>query len=125
MNDQLKLDYIVIVDDDPTSIFLTEEILLDRFNEIKLDHFTKAEDCLKFLEKQNKERIVLLDLNMPEMNGWIFIDKFKKMNLKDRIILLTASINEDDLIRAMNEKVGFLTKPLDTTKLINIILKEK
>lgn len=124
MIDQKIMEHVVIVDDDPSSIFLTEEILFDRFKDVQVEHFTKAEECLKFLEREKKERIILLDLNMPEMNGWVFIDQFKKMNLRDRIFVLTASINEDDLIRATKEKVGFLTKPLDTNKLINSIFSK-
>jgi CheY-like chemotaxis protein len=124
MSEQHLKEQIIIVDDDPISIFLTEEILFDRFKNINVEHFTKAEECLKFLLKESKERIILLDLNMPEMNGWNFIDQFKKMKLRDRIFVLTASINEDDLNRAAKEEVGFLTKPLDINKLISSIFGE-
>lgn len=112
---------IVIVDDDSASIFLTEEIIRDTFENLTIHKFNRGIDCLDFLEPEKKDMIILLDINMPEMTGWTFIEKFKNLELKNKIIVLTSSINEDDRMRAHDFEVEFLTKPVCPEELMQVV----
>lgn len=112
---------IVIVDDDAASIFLTEEIIRDTFENLTIHKFNRGIDCLDFLEPEKEDMIILLDINMPEMSGWTFIERFKDLNLKNKVIILTSSINEDDRMRAHAYQVEFLTKPVCLEELMKAI----
>lgn len=104
---------VLIMDDDPVSVFLTEEILKDHFGMLNIHSFTDPFLCLDFLTGSKDSSLVLLDINMPKLNGWDFIQKFQELNLRHKIIFLTSSINEDDRKKALALGVGFMTKPLD------------
>ena len=72
---------------------------------------------------------IFLDINMPDMDGWEFLDEYKQLK-KDQhgkviIIMLTTSLNPDDSIKAgkIPEISGFAIKPL-TAELIDKVLKE-
>lgn len=108
---------ILIIDDDPVSTYLTEELLLDHFNNLKIQKFSSGKDCLAYLKNKKDEAVILLDLNMPEMNGWEFLKFYREIGINDPIILLTSSINDDDRKRAAQEKIYFLNKPIDPSLL--------
>jgi CheY-like chemotaxis protein len=123
-----KLNCIMVIDDDaPTnfiSTMLIEEANCTRHLEI-VDSGLKALNYLKNANDGNDEKnniilpdLIFLDINMPRMNGWEFLDEYKKMKndylAKPVIIMLTTSINPDDQQRAegIPEIAGFENKPL-------------
>jgi CheY-like chemotaxis protein len=71
--------------------------------------------------------VIFLDLNMPMMDGWDFLEAFKRdfahFEVKTSIFILSSSINPEDLERAKNEKriVGFLEKPLNAENIKKVI----
>ena len=104
---------VLIIDDDPVSTYLSEELLLDHFNTLKIHKFSSGKDCIEYLKNKKDEAIILLDLNMPEMNGWEFLKSYREIGINDPVILLTSSINDDDRNRAKQENIYFLNKPID------------
>lgn len=121
MMSDFKYLNVVILDDDSLSIFLTEEVLKDHFGELSIHSFTDPDDCLKFLIGLRHASLLLLDINMPVMNGWSFVEKYKQLNLIHQIVFLTSSINEDDRSKAAALGVGFMTKPLQPEELEDFI----
>jgi len=111
---------LLIVDDDPASTFLTEEILLDHLGDISIITFNSAPDCLDFLSREKGEMIIFLDINMPGMNGWEFLRRFKEIGYEHKVVMLTSSINDDDMHKASDEQVEFMNKPLDPSLMGNI-----
>ena len=94
--------------------------------EVALNYFealSKAEDGLL-----NVPEIILLDLNMPIMDGWEFLEifqsKYPQFAKKTKVFILSSSINPNDKERARSESLvyGFLSKPLDETE-VNILRK--
>ena len=67
--------------------------------------------------------IIFLDINMPGMNGWEFLEEFNKFDIeiknKCKVYMLTSSINPVDLSKSNNNNVihGFIPKPLSIEKL--------
>lgn len=90
--------------------------------------FMSALSALSYLKEKNlpdQGFTILLDINMPEMNGWEFLDELSKMELLSyiEVIMLTSSVDESDkqLARKYPLVVDYLTKPLNADA-INLLM---
>lgn len=134
-----KLNCIMLIDDDEPTNFLStmliEEAECTKHLRI-VDSGTKAISYLQSTAACRDEKnyflppdLIFLDINMPRMNGWEFLDEYKKLEnvnpVKTVIIMLTTSLNPDDKQRAESipEVSGFEIKPL-TNKMICDVLKK-
>ncbi|MGO2303067.1 MAG: two-component system response regulator NarL [Providencia sp.] len=78
---------------------------------------------IQIAEEQDPD-LILLDLNMPGMNGFETLDELRKRELSGRIILFTVSNYGDDLVNALKRGAdGYLLKDMEPEELI-IALKE-
>lgn len=113
---------LFLVDDDPIQHKITELIIKRIDLVVKYTSYTKAQDVLSFLIKHHKNfsvlpDLILLDLDMPEISGWDFLDIFEIFKQyfakKISIVILTSSVDYRDKDRiAMYESVkGFYSKP--------------
>ena len=116
-----QLDTIYLVDDDEGINFLNETILkrMGVAKQIVVHKDpTVAFDQLKdSLNAGNPPDLILLDINMPLMDGWEFIEKYSKLQQVDKspiIIMLSSSIDPTDeyKARSMAQVSGFRSKPL-------------
>ncbi len=110
---------IVLIDDDATTNYLNK-LIIERSDLVdEVLSFDSAQEALSFFNQDNSsedEALVLLDINMPIMSGWQFLDQYQTMQNKgsNKIVILTSSINPADKQMA-EEKVGILdykSKPL-------------
>ena len=128
------LKTLTIVDDDDISVFLTTKII-EQTNLVDLiKGFGNGLDAINFL-KENKNNvdalpdIILLDLSMPIMNGWQFLEEYNKLNptigKKITIYICSSSISPDDITRAktISEVSDYIIKPITKDKLIDLIKK--
>jgi len=133
-----KLNSVLLIDDDEPTNFYTQLIIEESGC---ADHIQVAQggrEALNYLSKtqqQNGESrfprpdLIFLDINMPAMDGWEFLDEYKKLHKDSQgkiiVVMLTTSLNPDDKAKAneMPEIAGFESKPLTEEKL-NKILKE-
>lgn len=115
---------ILLVDDDEITNFLSREVLQLHFTEAEIITVTNGEEALEFLANQLIENkplpnIMLLDINMPLMNGWEFLEKLEEGNNHDyssiNIFMYTSSVYFEDLNRAKKNRLlkNILTKPLN------------
>ena len=128
----MKLRTILFAEDNPADIELTWEALKinDIANRIVLvDDGLEALDYLSCegidtIRKPGNAGLILLDLNMPRMDGLEFLSIVKKDIRFKRIpvILLTASREEEHLIKAYNLGVNaYIVKPLNFTSLLEVV----
>jgi response regulator of citrate/malate metabolism len=112
---------VLIVDDDQM-ITLLHKVMVTK-NKICASPFlfNNGKESLDFLlnEYKPEERyLVLLDINMPVLNGWEFLDeiKTKEFSKEIMVIIVTSSVNSNDKVKAKNypQVIGFLEKPLRT-----------
>ncbi|GAB4395838.1 MAG: response regulator [Microscillaceae bacterium] len=114
---------VLLIDDDPINNIVNQK-LLKKFNpHLEITEFLNAKEALRFLEDSSTvPEVILLDINMPEMNGWEFLGAYQALRLNCRLYLLTSSIAQEDMKRAKSfpEVVDFLVKPLDQHKIKRI-----
>ncbi|WP_417858184.1 LytR/AlgR family response regulator transcription factor [Xanthomarina gelatinilytica] len=112
----------VIVDDEPKAIqSLTWE--LENFsNDIEVvETFTNPEKAITYLKTHTPD-CLFLDINMPTMDGFQFLDC---INHKDYAVIITTAYNEYALKALKNEAIDYLLKPIDSDDLKETIVKIK
>ncbi len=114
---------VLVVDDNEVDILIARKNLemSGKFEEIYTA--TDGEDALRTLENINPD-YVLLDINMPVLDGWGFLDSFGLDFLggiqeAPKVIMLSSSIDEEDSNRALNNPAvsQYLVKPLNALKI--------
>src|SRR4030042_1445108 len=116
---------ILIVDDDRSIRFALKELLIK--NEFKVFESGSGEDALNEI-KNSFIQIVLVDYQLPGMNGFDLLKKIKTEYEHIEIIFITAYGNENIAINAIkNGAFDYVAKPFDNDELLNRInnLKEK
>lgn len=126
---------IVLIDDDLAMNYLHKRLFLKHQFGETLVPFYNCNDALKELKNLNSLFIdssllvIFLDINMPGMDGWSFLEEFEtiqstlKYNVK--IFILSSSINPEDIIKAKqnNFVTDYLIKPLNQEGVNSIIEK--
>ncbi len=116
---------IFVIDDDPISLFLTKS-LLDMAGFWNIETFLNAEDALGALFSATESTfpdIMLLDLNMPVMDGWEFLEALtpfcKTLKNKCCIYIVTSSQDPADIEKAEEYFMvhGLIHKPLTEEKI--------
>jgi len=120
----------IIVDDDHVNNAITRLMIKKTLGDADTTIFTMPEDGLAFIQseyvKTVKPTILFLDINMPTMTGWEFIQQFEKFSevVKNQIAIytLTSSIDQRDIDQAeANQYIkGFISKPM-TREVINSV----
>jgi len=113
-----KVNKIMLIDDDEAVNFLNQVIIedMDCCEEVIVKD--SAEDAIDYLrdeEIQNPD-VILLDINMPRMNGWEFLEKYNSISTDMiPVCMLTTSVNpkEKEAINNFDNVIGFETKPLN------------
>ena len=124
-----KLNCILLVDDDPDDNYFHQIInnKMDIVNEINIAY--NGIEAIAYLKTENRipPDLIFLDLNMPKMNGWEFLDEYKNLSIAQKakviIVILTTSANPDHIARAkeIQDVTGFTTKPLSKEFLTEIL----
>lgn len=112
---------IFVIDDEPVSIFLTRGMLeLEGFAK-GVETFMSAPEALQALierKQENRPEVILLDLNMPEMDGWQFLDTLRTYEPgfmgACKVYILTSSLEYADLMRVQHypDVAGYFHKPI-------------
>lgn len=119
------LHKILCVDDDPITLMLykmviakasfTEEIITAKNGQEALDYYNN----LRAVGESQSPELIFLDLNMPVMGGWEFLDNFTKseyqeFNTKTKVIVLSSTIDPTDIEKSKTYSIviDFLSKPI-------------
>ena len=129
-----RLHTILLVDDDAPTLFLNKLVIEDldcTDRVLTAENGRQAIDMLT--EKIDDEflcpDLILLDINMPIINGWEFMDKYQTLSAEQKakivVVMVTTSLNPDDRSRAesVEDIKDFVSKPLDEITLKDIIEK--
>lgn len=119
----------ILIDDDPIINLVHKKVIKKSDLEAEVTDFISGKKALDYLKNSNdtEKNIILLDINMPEMNGFEFLDallKHKGINCDlFNIFILTSSLNIKDKEHATQYPIlkGYLEKPLDISNLQKLI----
>jgi len=117
---------ILLVDDDPVVQYLHKSVLLkSNFPEQKF--FSNGALVLNYILENKHEDLlllVLLDINMPCMNGWEFLEELNNLVIKPlvKVVIVTSSINGSDRDKAKkyHHVFEFMEKPLTEERVGNL-----
>ena len=121
---------IAIIDDDIIFHFIFSKLMekLQVANEVLI--FSDGKEAIDFINSNinNLDKlpdIIFLDINMPVMNGWQFLDRYKLLEMKKKIMIyiVSSSNNPDDIIdaKAILEVSDYLVKPIKAEQYADII----
>lgn len=118
----LKQSRILIVDDEPANVRLLEKMLRNS-GYTNVSSTTSSVEMLAMYAADNPD-ILLLDINMPEIDGFGVLERLKDIEPGDYlpVLVLTAQIDRDTKIRALEcGAMDFVTKPFDHIEVLNRI----
>jgi len=130
------IDLVLLVDDNDTDNFISKRIIeITKFAK-RVEVKSSGKGALDFLKEhqnnpENIPNLIFLDINMPIVDGFVFLYEFEKFNelvrSKCKVIILSSSDNKRDIDKIVNNNhvIKFITKPLtevalDEIKLNNI-----
>lgn len=126
-NSTAPINCIMLIDDNKIDNFFHERVIRKNAAANYIIAKESAEDALLHLQDPSlmQPDVIFLDINMPGMNGWEFIEQYKKMDNEMKsmiVVMLTTSENPDDLAIARSYGVlaDFKSKPLTSDMLQEI-----
>jgi CheY-like chemotaxis protein len=123
---------IFLIDDDVLVNFLNQETIKDSYPDINVRSFESATDALESIKKlintfnSSLPQLILLDINMPVMDGWEFLEEFDQLpqHLLNhcKVIIHTSSIDPRDIEKAKSYPavIDYITKPLNIQTMAKI-----
>jgi CheY-like chemotaxis protein len=127
-------DCILLVDDDDATNFFSKRLIESIGLKVNVHVTENGQEALDFLLKNGKYQetnhllplFIFLDLNMPVMDGWEFLDAFEKLNIKSKVIvMLTTSLNQVDIEKSKTYTsiFRFIKKPLQKHDILEVFSK--
>lgn len=127
-------DLIFCIDDDPITLMLCKKVITKSSFANEIITAQNGEEALQFFNTikysntncalQKSPQLIFLDLNMPVMGGWEFLDLFIKDDYSDfntttKVIILSSTIDPDDIEKAKTYPIiiDFLSKPITQSML--------
>lgn len=132
------LNCILLVDDDIATNYINSLVIRNAEIDADIKIMEKATSALEFLTCTGDYSdlaeppcpgLILLDINMPVMSGWDFMEEYEKLPAEQKaryiVVMLSSSLNRDDVEKAANNKdiAAFLHKPLEEKDILSLVQK--
>jgi len=127
----------IVVDDDPMNNLICKHVITKFDSSAEILLFTEPEKALAMIKEsygnadQSMETVLFLDINMPTMSGWEFLEEFRdftgSMHKDIAVYILSSSIDQSDQEKAGNNEFvkGYLPKPLGLHMISEIMGTDK
>ena len=123
---------ILLIDDDEVTNYINKRIFNVAYPESNISVACNGAEALNIIENNINNsgpvfNLVLVDISMPDMDGWEFIDAVSDAKYKHQhqgsFFMLTSSVFDDDIIKAQSKPIikKFFSKPLDTQKIKEMV----
>ena len=123
------LDQILCVDDDPITLMLCKKVIMKSSFSKEIITLQNGEEALNYFNtiKQSNNinkpipqpQLIFLDLNMPVMGGWEFLDSFNSEEFSEfiniKVVVLSSTIDPEDFEKSKQYPmvIDFLSKPIN------------
>lgn len=116
------INRVIFVDDDTIQHMINRKNLLRIKPDIELFFFENPFNALEWLQSNDAD-LLILDVNMPEMSGWNFLDLLKEKDIEIEVKMLTSSMDPSDIEMSLNYSMvsGFLVKPMKNEIMAEIL----
>ena len=125
-----NFENIVFIDDDYATNYYHKIVVTDSGVVRNQQYFSSTIEALKYFKnlsdegRKNLPEVIFLDINLPEMTGWEFLDEFKDLDIfpKPKVVMLSTSMNPLDKIKAQENPIviELIDKPLTIDYLNNL-----
>jgi CheY-like chemotaxis protein len=125
---------IWIIDDDPIVVFGIRKMLLSEYPDLPISAFSNGKQALDAVQQALQQNgslpdLILLDINMPIMDGWQFLEGFLNLPVETPldIVIITSSIDPADTERwegfqpRTHHRLGYKNKPIRKADLIAMV----
>jgi CheY-like chemotaxis protein len=121
---------LLVIDDDDINIFIIKKIVEKTGYDIEMVARSNGQQAVDYLnetilQKKTLPHLVLIDINMPVMNGWEFIEAYETLGIEQKVdmYILSSSVYENDIEKTKGYKAvkGFISKPLSMERLSELI----
>ena len=122
-----KIDMTYIIDDDKIFVFVLKKILAKNENFNQVFDFRNGEEVLSMLMNKDNQLpdIILLDINMPVIDGWQFLEELEQLPNKEQlnVFIMSSSIDTNDIEKSKSFSTvkDFISKPINNEKLHRLI----
>ena len=131
LEDTNMIDLVMLVDDNDTDNFISRRIIEITKFATNVEIKNSGKSALEYLQDnketpENLPEYIFLDINMPIVDGFVFLYEFEKFNSnlknKCKVIILSSSDNKRDIDKIVNNEnvIKFITKPLTENALDEI-----
>ncbi|WP_316823243.1 response regulator [Pedobacter gandavensis] len=120
---------LLVIDDDDINIFIIKKIVEKTGYNVEMVAKTNGQMAIDYINmtislQESLPQLVLIDINMPVLNGWEFLDAFGLLNIPNKIdmYMLSSSVYENDIEKAKTYQSvkGFISKPLSIERLTEL-----
>ena len=121
---------LLVIDDDDINIFIIKKIVEKTGFDIDMVSKSNGQQAIDYLNEaiaaQNQlPHLILIDINMPVMNGWEFVEAYQRLGIAQPVDLyiLSSSVYENDIekTKSYSSVKGFISKPLSIERLTELI----
>jgi len=121
---------LLVIDDDDINIFIIRKIVDKTGYNVNMISKGNGQLAIDYLTEVSQSgasfpHLMLVDINMPILNGWEFLETFEKLNLPQKadMYMLSSSVYENDIEKAKSFKTikGFISKPLTIERLSELL----
>ncbi len=121
---------LLVIDDDEINIFIIKKIVVKTGYNVDMVSKNNGQLAIDYLaqiaEDENEfPHLMLIDINMPVLNGWEFLEAYDTLNphQKPDMYMLSSSVYENDIEKAKTYKSikGFISKPLSIDRLKELL----
>jgi len=137
MNNNNQAVSILLVDDDEINNFISIKLIKKALLTTEIMACLNGKfaiDQLVEIQRKDPSKLpdyILLDINMPIMNGWEFLDEYKRLNIdplgKSKIFIISSSVFINDINKARSYPLvhSFISKPLSVEKIKEMFEADK
>jgi len=121
---------ILLIDDDGINNFINERLFKKLNIASHIEIRRNGKEAIEYLSQmcvQNEDcpELIVIDINMPEMNGFEFLEEFKNLKILNkhntRVVMLSTSTNQRDIQKLNDLNIGLVRKPLCEEKIRGIV----